>query len=475
MANNKEINMQTKVDYCEFDQKLLAETALLENWFINKFFIERGLEIGAEIEFFLLDKNYDPAPENLKFINLVAEPYLICEVGAAQLEINSGHFNFGADCLTRLHENILKYWQKCCELARQNNYHLALIGSLPTANDKHHQLDFMTDKKRYHLIDACMAEQRGGRPININIEGVERLVLQPQSVAMNGLVSAFQMHMQIGLSQSVRYYNVAQAIAAPVLALSCNSPFFFGKRVWSDTRIATFDQVMTLQHFDKARGFKCCLFGLNYLKDSYFELFEQNYQFFPRLLPEIAPEFPPELMFHVKRQNGVVYRWNRPVIDFNEQNQPHLRIEHRGPATGPTVIDMVANAAFFYGLLNYFVVQDTAIEYLLPFHFARKNFFNVAHYGLDAQLKWFLGRDISACELIKELIPLAKKGLQIFDIQAADIDLYLDLIERRVHAKVNGSSWQCKFINKYGMNFHNMMSVYLENQYQEIPVSEWKI
>lgn len=476
MVNIKEVcGLTTKVDYFEFDKKLLEETSLLENWFIEKIFLEHGLEIGAEIEFFLLDANYDPSPDNLKFIDLVGEPYLISEVGAAQLEINTGHFSFGSHCLTKLHENILKYWRKCCKIAKKNNYHLAMIGSLATANTKHHQLAFMTDNKRYHLINSCMAEQRGGKPINIDIEGVEPLTLQPESLAMNGLVSAFQMHMRVGFSQSVRYYNVAQAIAAPVLAITNNSPYFFGKHVWSDTRIATFDQVMTLQHFDKARGFKCCLFGLNYLKDSYFELYEQNYQFYPRLMPEVALDFSPEQMFHVRRQNGVIYRWNRPVIDFSAQHQPHLRIEHRGPSVGPTVIDMVANAAFFYGLLNYFSVQEHPIEYLLPFHLARRNFFNAARYGLDAQFKWFLGTEISACELIKTLIPLAKKGLAIFDICSADIDLYLSIIERRITTKTNGSIWQCKFINKYGKDFHNMMSHYLENQYQEIPVSEWKI
>ncbi|CDZ77719.1 Glutamate-cysteine ligase family 2(GCS2) [Legionella massiliensis] len=476
MISYKEVNdWPTAIDYSDFDKRLLIETALLENWFIDKIFIERGLEIGAEIEFFLLDNNYAPSPNNLKFIELVAEPHLVCEVGSAQLEINTEHFNFTANCLTGLHQNILEYWKKCHDLARKNNYHLALIGSLPTATEIHHQLNFMTDKKRYHLINSCMSEQRGGKPISINIEGVENLRLEPGSLAMNGLISALQPHMQIGLSQSVRYYNVAQAIAAPVLAIASNSPFLLGKHVWSDTRIASFDQVKTLQHFDKARGFKSCLFGLNYLNDSFFELFEQNYQFFPRLLPEVVPNIPPEFMFHVRRQNGVVYRWNRPIIDFNEQNQPYLRIEHRGPSTGPTVIDMVANAAFFYGLLNYYAVQSTPINYLLPFHFARKNFFNAARYGLDAQLKWFLGGDVSACELIKNLIPLARKGLQIFDIQAADINFYLDLIDRRVNNKMNGSIWQCKFIKKYGNDFYNMMAAYLENQYQEIPVSEWKI
>ncbi|MBA2655807.1 MAG: hypothetical protein H0U70_02345 [Tatlockia sp.] len=464
-----------RINYQDFDRRLLEETNLLENWFIDKIFIERELEIGSEIECFLLDKDYNPAPDNLRLIKLVNKPYLIAEVGSAQLEINSEHFNFSSDCLSRLHANILQSWRYCCEIANQNDYHLTLIGSLPTATEMHHQKKFMTKVERYLTLDSCMAEHRAGKPIKINIDGYESLHIEPESLAMNGVVSAFQMHMQIGLSQSVRYYNVAQAIAGPVLALSANSPFIFGRHIWSDSRIVTFDQANTVSHFDTDRGFKCCCFGLNYLKDSFYELYEQNYQFYPRLMPQVDLELPLEKMFHVKRQNGIVYRWNRPVIDFNSLNQPHLRIEHRGPSSGPTVIDMIANAAFFYGLLNYFAVQDTPIEYLLPFHFARKNFYKAAKKGMDTQFNWFLGEEIMAYDLLEKLIPLARKGLQIFGINPADITLYLDVIERRVSLKTNGSDWQCRFIKKNGKDFNQMMAIYVQNQTREIPVSEWKI
>ncbi|MBA3535754.1 MAG: hypothetical protein H0T84_03955 [Tatlockia sp.] len=476
MSDSKElIDESSKINYLDFDRKLLAETALLENWFIDKVFIERELAIGSEIECFLLDRHYNPAPDNLRFSKLVNKPYLVCEGGAAQLEINSGHFSFTSDCLSKLHGNILKYWQHSCEIARQNNYHLALIGTLPTATEQYHLSNFITQESRYQLINSCIAEQRAGRPITINIEGVESLSLHPESLAMIGLISAFQIHMQMGLSQSVRYYNIAQAIAAPVLAISCNSPYIFRHQVWADTRIVIFDQLMTIAQLDTARGFKCCFFGFNYLKDSLYELFDQNFQFYPRLNPILAPQLPIEAMFHVQKQNSVVYRWNRPVIDFNQLNQPHLRIEHRGPSVGPTVVDMIANAAFFLGLLNYYAVQETPIECLLPFYDARKNFYKAARSGLNAQFQWFLGQKISACDLIKNLLPLARKGLQIFGIDSADIKFYLDLVEKRNALKMNGSEWQCRFIKKYGQNFHNMMAEYLENQYLEVPVSEWKV
>ncbi|MFA5959132.1 MAG: hypothetical protein WC785_01275 [Tatlockia sp.] len=465
----------SKEEYDYFDERLRAETNLLEQWFIDQVFTERELEAGSEIELFLLNKHYEPAPENLQFIEAVSEPFLIPEVGKAHLEINSCHTPLYGDCLRILHKDILTHWQTCCEVAKKRDNHLVLIGSLPTATEAFHQKKYLTDKIRYALIDTCCAQQREGKPIEINVKGYEHLHLYPESLAMNGLISALQFHIQVGLSQSVRYYNTAQAIAGPMLALSCNSPYIFGKHVWEDSRIAIFDQVMTLQRFDRKRGFKSCLFGISYLKDSFFELFDQNYQFFPRLIPEANPDSPLEDMFHVRRQNGIIYRWNRPVIDFNLQGQPHLRIEHRGPSSGPTVIDMIANAAFFYGLINYFAIQPVPLESLLPFHCARKNFFNAARFGLNTEFSWLLGRTVPALELLENLIPLARKGLQILGITAKDIEEYLGVIERRVAAKTNGSIWQCRFIEKNGKDFTKMIQVYIKNQNREIPVSEWKI
>ena len=464
-----------KMDYEAFDSHLLQETNLLEQWFLEKKFEEKETSIGSELEFFLLDKSFLPSPNNLAFIRSVNQPFLIPEVGAAHLEINSSHFNLHGDCLSALHQNIKHSWQQCLQKASAENYHLAMMGSLPTATDVHCKTQFMTDMPRYHAIEACMAEQRAGESIQINIEGHECLAIRPESLAINGLISSFQLHLQMGLSQSVRYYNIAQGIAGPLLALSANAPFLFGLHLVDETRIFSFDQAMTIPYFDRVKGFNCCLFGTNYLHDSFFELFDQNFQFFPRLLPEVFPDLPPELLFHVRRQNGVVYRWNRPVIGFNENAKPHLRIEYRGLSSGPTIIDMMANAAFFYGLLHYLAIQPTPFDSLLSFHAARKNFYNAARYGLTAQFLWFSNREVNALTLIEELLPLAYKGLKCLGISATDCEYYLSVIKKRIKKKTNGSQWQIKFIEKYGKDFFHLMENYLDNQYEGRPVSEWKI
>lgn len=465
----------SREEYAEFDVHLQEETDLLEQWFAQGRFSERELEAGSEIEFFLLDNNYLPSPDNMAFINKVNEKFLIPEIGKAHLEINSTHTPLTKDCLNILHQDILRCWKKCCGIAQENDVHLALIGSLPTATEAHQKLNFLTQNDRYKILSSTTMEQADNQSLTLDIKGKETLKIQPAYLTINGLISAFQLHIQIGLNQSVRYYNTVQAISGPMMALCCNSPFMSGRNVWADTRIFIFDEIMTIPRLDRSRGFKCCLFGTGYLKDSFYEMFEENNRFFPRLMPLTIKNAAPEEMRHVRLQNGVVYRWNRPVIDFNSAGIPHLRIEHRGPSSGPTVIDMIANAAFFYGIINYLALNTSPVEYLLPFTHARNNFFNAARYGMEAEFTWFLGKQLTAAKLLKELLPLAAKGLQTLGIIQEDVDYYLNIIEQRIKTKTNGSDWQRRFVDKYGRDFHAMMASYLQNQYSELPIFQWKI
>lgn len=112
---------------------------------------------------------------------------------------------------------------------------------------------------------------------------------------------------------------------------------------------------------------------------------------------------------------------------------------------------------------------------MLPFYDARRNFLNAARFGLKAKFKWFANHEISALKLLEELLPLSHKGLEALGVSSADNNFYLEIIKQRVKAKTNGSEWQIRFIEKYGNDFYNMMSCYLENQYQDCPISEWKL
>ncbi|MFJ1269133.1 hypothetical protein ACD661_11230 [Legionella lytica] len=456
----------------DFAQKLTDETTMLEEWFTTDSISEEGMKIGAEIELFLLDNQLNPSPNNLQFISQVNKAFLVPEVGASHLEINTPHFELTKNCFSKLHQTILNALNECTAHAQKDNYYLALIGSLPTATHKHHHITYLTNKSRYYVLNSLMKEYNNG-PINIDVGGSEPMQLEAHSLAVNGLLSAFQMHLQVGLSQSVRYYNIAQLLAGPMLALSSNSPFFLGHFLWHESRVFIFNEVMTLNTFQQQKEFHCCLFGNDYLKSTFFELFKENL-YFPHLIPD-AKESPTEKMVHVRQQNGVIYRWNRPVIDFNNKGIPHLRIEHRAPSSGPTVTDMVANAAFYYGLMHYYFSSPQFIE-TLPFFKVRKNFFDAAKYGLNTTFYWGSHRDkINAITLLNALIPHAREGLLALHIDKEDIDFYLTIIKNRVAKNASGSQWQLQFVNKYGKDFSALLEVYLDYQYQDKTIAEWKM
>ena len=62
------------------------------------------------------------------------------------------------------------------------------------------------------------------------------------SVMLEGCNTSFQAHLQIDPKTFVDSYNWAQAISGPILSVCTNSPFLFGKELWSETRIALFTQ-----------------------------------------------------------------------------------------------------------------------------------------------------------------------------------------------------------------------------------------
>src|SRR5690606_7621992 len=121
------------------------------------------------------------------------------------------------------------------------------------------------------------------------------------------------------------YWNAAQALSAPLLAVGANSPFFLGHQLHHETRIALFQQSIDTRTEElQSQGVRPRVwFGEAWLREGVFELFDENVRFFPALLPVCEQEDPeqvlaagdvprlPELTLH----NGTIYRWNRPVYD----------------------------------------------------------------------------------------------------------------------------------------------------------------
>src|SRR5699024_5818388 len=246
------------------------------------------------------------------------------------------------------------------------------------------------------------------------------------------------------------YWNASQAVAAVQLAVGANSPFLLGKRLWHETRVPLFEQATDTRSEElKAQGVRPRVwFGERWVT-SIFDLFEENVRYFPALLPILASEDPAAVfargdtpgLAELKLHNGTIYRWNRPIYDI-VHDKPHLRVENRVLPAGPTVVDTLANAAFYFGMIRGLVHEDRPLWTRMSFSAAEENFHTGARDGIDARLYWPGLGQVPATELVvRRLLPLAEEGLSLLGVDADQRDRLLGIVEQRCLATQNGASW----------------------------------
>jgi len=224
---------------------------------------------------------------------------------------------------------------------------------------------------------------------------------------------------------------------------------------------------------------------------SIFDLFEENVRYFPALLPVCEEEDPVEVLAggdiprlqELRLHNGTVYRWNRPIYDV-VRGRPHLRVENRVLPAGPTVVDILANAAFYYGLLAVLTTQDRPIWSQMSFSTAEENFHTGARDGIDANVYWPGVGEVPVTELVlRRLLPMAHEGLESWGVEAADRDRLLGVIEQRCLKGVNGASWQAATFHKLYEDarldrtdaLRAMTVRYRELMHSNEPVHDWPV
>jgi hypothetical protein len=350
-----------------------------------------------------------------------------------------------------------------------------MVGILPSVAQSDLSLANMSELKRYRALNEQVLRLRDGAPLALEIHGREHLNIEHKDVMLESAATSLQLHLKVAVDNAVRYYNAAQIAAAPMVAAAANSPFLFGRDLWDETRIPLFEQAVEVGGFAGAsRGpVRRVSFGTGYAKESLFECFVENQQHFPVLLP-IVFDAAEKDMRHVRLHNGTIWRWNRPLIGYDDNGTPHLRIEHRVLPAGPTVVDSIASAAFFYGLVHALAMRDTVPEYELPFATARDNFYAAARDGLDAQITWLDGRRLPVQTLLlDQLIPLARYGLGLLEIDAQDRDLYLGIVKDRIRNACTGCNWQRAWVARHGRDMQALTEAYYERQQRGEPVHNW--
>lgn len=452
-------NVRTDMNSAElrrFTKKLLRDLRAFETLLEEDAFESGVSRIGAEQEMFLVDQRWRPAPRSTEILESLDDPHFTTELALFNLECNLDPLPMAGDCLRRMERQIDDLVGRAREAASLHDVRVVLTGILPTLTKADLSLRNMTPNPRYFALNESISRQRG-EDYQFRIRGRDELIITHDNVMLEACNTSFQVHFQVDPAHFARRYNIAQAVAAPVLAAATNSPILFGRRLWRETRIALFQQSIDTRapkaHVrDQAARVS---FGEHWVRGSALEIFREDIARFRVLLgteieedpfAAIAAGKPPELRA-LRLHNSTIYRWNRPCYGVSN-GKPHLRIENRILPSGPTPLDEMANAAFWFGLMRGVWERFDDITQVMDFGTAKENFVAAARLGLAAQFGWPGRENVPAGELIRaELLPLAREGLRATAIDSADIDRYLGVIEERVASSRNGSQWMLDSFN----------------------------
>lgn len=458
--------------FAEFAARLRQETDLLVAWERDGCMRDSPARLGYELEAWLVDQAAAPAPRNAEFIKQVDDPLIVPELARFNFEINDHPLDLGAGQFLRMQEALQARWQRCAESAAALGLQPVSVGILPTLQQHDLCLGNISELSRYHALNEQVFQLRGERPLEIAIHGEDALALQHHDVMLEAATTSLQVHLQLPSTQMVRAFNAAKMLSAPLVALAANSPLFLGKRLWMESRIPLFEQAVAVGCSDYS---KRVTFGVRYAHDSISECFIANRDRYPILLPDLMDK-PPEALAHLRLHNGTIWRWNRPLIDFDAQGVPAYRLEHRVMSAGTSAIDMVAQTALFVGLVQAFLQQTPDWEQRLPFAYAQRNFYQAAQLGLDAQVQWLDGREVPLDQLLSEvLLPLAAEGLAHFGLDAAESRYWLDVIAQRVASRQTGAAWQLAWVRRYGSDWAGLVQAYIANQTTGQPVHAWSV
>jgi CBS domain-containing protein len=428
--------------------------------------LEKGMfetdvqRIGAEQEISLVGTDWKPKSVLMKILETIQDERFTTEIAQFNMEINLDPLVFTGDCFSQLERNLWRLLVKGEKTANLFDAHLLLVGILPTLHRSDFDLENITPLPRYKNLIEALYEMRGDS-FEYRIDGKDSWISRSDNSFFESSNTSFQVHYQITPGDFPAVYNWALAITAPVLACATNSPLLMGKRLWRETRIALFQQSVDVRSTsDQYRNRPSRVsFGTGWVKDSVLQYYQDNAARHKAFLATTSEEDALQVLANggvpklhaLQVHNGTVYNWNRVCYGITE-GKPHLRIENRVLPAGPTIVDELANAAFWLGLMKGMPTEYSDIAQKMDFDTARRNFRCAARQGLGANFYWpGTDKQIRSDELIiKELLPIAREGLNKANIDKKDIDRLLGIIEARTETGKTGSQWILDAFEKLG-------------------------
>ncbi len=473
-----------------FSRALLDDLRTLETMCATDAF-ERGVRrIGAEQEMFLVDRTGRPAPLALDLLRVLADPAFTTEIGLHNLELNLAPSVFGPGCFHVMEAQLEDALGRARAAAHGLGGDILLAGILPSIELTDLVLDNLTPLPRYHELNRIITTLAGGT-LRTLIEGRDNLQVSLDNVVLESCNTSFQVHLQVDAEEFPRFYNIAQLVAGPMVAAAANSPILLQHRLWHETRIPAFEQSIDIRSAtNRMRDtWQRVSFGEGWVNDSVVELFQdQVARHRVTMMGDTGEPSRAQLergeapaLRALCIHNGSVYRWNRPCYGVTD-GRPHLRIEHRPLPSGPTILDEVANAALFLGLLLGVARAYGDVRTRFQFGDVRSNFLAGARYGLNAMFQWEAGMTVPARTLIAEhLVPLAHEGLASVGVPQEERDRYLGVIEARARGGRNGAMWTLEAfealsdIRSRGVRSQVLTQAIMRRQWTGQPVHEWTL
>lgn len=450
------------------------------------------LSIGAELELNLVDAQGRPLPINHKVLDDVQDPRISHEINRFNLEINARPVPLAGRSLSAMSSELTEALAVTRRAAAQHGARIVAIGILPTLAEADLTPRMLSDSVRYRALAAGIARLKG-QPFRVHISGQDELSLCVPDVTFEGANTSFQVHLRVPPERFADVYNAAQLATGPALAVACNSPSFLGRRLWQETRVALFRQAVDDRADASEDDWRPARvsFGHGWVRRDACELFLELVAQHEPLLPVLSGEDPeaacragavPQLA-ELRLHCGTVWRWNRPVYDAAAGG--HLRIELRALPAGPTASDMVANLAFLVGLTLGLAPQMSEHTSRITFGQARRNFYEAARLGLDAELLWPAERAPSPRALtiqqaLPQLLQLARTGLvREGQVEPAEADAWLDIIRERAARQRTPASWQLELYEQLCSQLSPakawplLLEHYLEQSQSERPLHAW--
>jgi hypothetical protein len=470
----------TAAEFARYGERLTEQLATLHDLLGRPGFGEQEATLGAEVELHLVDRAAQPLAVNAEVLASAADDRLTLEINRFNLEANLRPQRLRGAPFSALLGELGEALDVVTRAAALHGARPVLVGILPTLQLAH-LADALSDAARYRVLSNTLRDMRG-EPFAVHIKGHESLSAQCDDVALEGANASFQVHLRVTPSEFARTFNAAQLATAPLLAVCANSPFFAGKYLWQETRIALFQQAVDtrVDHKERAQLPSRVSFGHGWVRDAYAP-FAENVALHPALLPMCSDDDPqaavPRLE-ELRLHHGTVWSWNRAVFDPEEGG--HLRIEHRVLPSGPTGLDMIANAAFAIGLSLGLRARMDRVTAIFPFAYAEQNLYRAAKHGLHAELFWPAERAPSprlrpARELVRELVPIALGGLCDAGVHHDEASALLAVIDERAASGRTGAAVQRAWLpeDDRARALQAMVERYLAHSSGALPVHRW--